>query len=131
MTSGLRRRCARSSGQVTGVFPLKKRDQFAALTQKTPFGRTRHCVCASLDRKLILQSALAFAGKSLYRTRRFDSLWASAAHTTHATNANSRRKNCGTGRLTGVLHGEFRQAEVEQENWAPDAQGKFTQTLCT
>jgi hypothetical protein len=47
--------------------------------------------------------ALAFVRKSLYRTRRFHSLWASAAHMTHANHANSRANNCGTGRLRGEI----------------------------
>jgi hypothetical protein len=45
--------------------------------------------------------ALAFVRKSLYRTRRFHSLWASAAHMTHANHANSHTNNCGIGRLRG------------------------------
>jgi hypothetical protein len=59
------------------------------------------CAKTLIEYQQIFVLALAFVRKSLYRTRRFHSLWASATHTTNAIHANSRGKNCGTGGLRG------------------------------
>jgi hypothetical protein len=63
----------------------------------------RRCANTLVEYQQFFVLTLAFAWKSLYRTRRFHSLWASAAHMTHAHNANSRANNCGTGRLRGEV----------------------------
>ena len=59
-----------------------------------------------------LHRALAFVRNSLYRTRRFHGLRAQAALLTHASNANSRNRECGIGGSKGgVPRGGHSQAE--------------------
>jgi hypothetical protein len=90
------------------------------------------CGITLMEYTEIFALALAFVRKSLYRTRRFHSLWASAAHTTHAINANSRRENCGHRQTDGGICGARVAAQMlSRKNWTPDVQGKLAQTLST